>query len=302
VSVREISGIAFGRSRKGVLVALRVYFDGAGKEDDHPVITVGGFLAEATLCEQIEQEWLSATEGKPFHFTDFGTQYCKLGSAAWKSEDRSAFLKKLAGIVNTPGCTITSVSLEVAEFNKTLGNLEFPNEIGPAFSGCAYAAIAYLEGHLMNLDVQKQKVQYVFEKGDREHEIAKVFADWDKKNSYLSGLRGHSFQPKSTTLLEPSDLIAGVVQRCVKKSHGAFPSLDNGLARTRLNTFERHYSRNGVTAAVVRGHDDATCWVANAKNFTFLDGVSKDFFSKHPEQLSERRKRLRFKPKQKAGR
>jgi hypothetical protein len=299
VSVREIAGIAFGCSRRGVLVALRVYFDGAGKESDHPLVTVGGFFAEESICEAIERDWLSATKGKPFHFTDFGKASCKLGSSTWTSRERVGFLKRLAMIVNRPDCTITSVSLEVSEFNKTLGNLEYPNEIGPAFSGCAYAAIAFVETYLMNHNTQKQKVQFVFEKGDREHEIAQVFSDWDEKNSYLSGLRGHSFQPKSTTLLESADLVAGAVQRCVRNAFGAFPSLDNGLARTRLNTFERHYSKDGVTAALVSGHDQTSMWIANAKNFSFLDGVSKGFFNKHPEQLPARKKRLTFHPKAK---
>jgi hypothetical protein len=61
VSVRDISGIAFGRHRKGILVTLRAYFDGSGKEDDHPVITVGGFFADVPTCEAIEQDWEEAT-------------------------------------------------------------------------------------------------------------------------------------------------------------------------------------------------------------------------------------------------
>lgn len=199
--------------------------------------------------------------------------------------------------MNRPGCIITGVSLEVEEFNKTLGNLEFPQEIGPPFSACAYAAVAFMETRFMNEGTQGQKVHYVFEKGDREHEIIKVFGDWSKNNSVLSGLRGHSFEPKQITLLQPADLIAGMVQRCVLRQLKAFPNLDNGLSRTRLKTFQRFYSEDGVTAAVVAGHDENSCWIANARNFLFLDGVSRKFFQRHPEQLKNRLKRLRFKPK-----
>jgi hypothetical protein len=299
--VREIASCAFGRHRKGVLVSLRVYLDGAGKETDHPVVTVGGFYAEASVCEDIERDWESATGGKLFHLKNFGKPSCELGSDKWTQPERIAFLKRLAAIVNRPGCIITSVSLEVAEFNKTLGNMEYPAEFGPAYSACAYGAIGFIESRFISERTQQQKVHYVFEKGDREHEIIKVFNDWSQKNSVLSGLRGHGFEPKTTTLLQPADLVAGIVQRCAIRAFAAFPSLDNGTARTRLSTFERHYSGDGVTAAVVSGHDSNSCYIANAKNFKFLDGVSRDFFKRHPEQLAKRKKRYTFKPKSRIG-
>jgi hypothetical protein len=106
VSAREIAGISFGRGRKGLLVALRVYFDGSGKEDDHPVITVGGFMADSTVCEAIEADWEEATKGREFHLKKFGTNKCKLGSRDWDEETRVCFLKRLAGIVNRENCYI----------------------------------------------------------------------------------------------------------------------------------------------------------------------------------------------------
>jgi hypothetical protein len=116
MSAREIAGISFGRSRRGILVNLRVYFDGGGKEENDPVITVGGFLADADLCEKIEKDWEDATGGKIFHFTDFATESCQLGSGDWTHPQRTDFLKRLASIVNRPGCIIISVSIEVDAF------------------------------------------------------------------------------------------------------------------------------------------------------------------------------------------
>lgn len=297
MNAREISGIAFGRAREGMLVSLRVYFDGAGKEEANPVITVGGFMADPTVCESIEQDWEAATEGKVFHLTDFGTPQCKLGSQSWTTESRVNFLKRLAAIVNRPDCYVMSVSVEIAQVNKVLMEANFPNEIGPVFSACAYAAILNTEGYLLNENRIEQEVHYVFEKGDREHEIAITFADFAEKTSKLRGLRGYSFLPKRTVLLQPADLIAGVVQRCAIRAFASFPSLDNGIARTRLNTFERHYSLDGVTSAVVGGHDQKHCWIANAQSFEFLDGVATRFFKRRPEQLPKRMKRATFKPK-----
>ena len=104
--VRELARIAFGRARKGWLVLLDLggYFDASGKEGDHPIVTVGGFLATAKNCELIERDWEKATGGKLFHLVEFGTKDCKLGSHAWNREKRAGFLRRLTGIVNRPGC------------------------------------------------------------------------------------------------------------------------------------------------------------------------------------------------------
>jgi hypothetical protein len=288
VSARELASIAFGRSRKGILVCLRAYFDGSGKEDDHPVITVGGFLAESSICDSIEDDWETAMGDRgTFHLAD-------------SNSDDIEHHKELARIVNRKGVDIISASLEVAPFYEALFRTTHPQEIGPAFSACAYAAIFFAELILAKRGQQGEKVHYVLEKGDREHEVSKVFNDWDKKNSKFSGLRGHSFVPKKTTsLLHPADLIAGVIQRCAISAHDAFPSLDNGLARTQLQTFSRHYSEDGLTQAVVSGHDHDKCWIINPKNFTFLDGITINFFAHNPEQLKKRKKRLSYRPKPK---
>jgi len=298
VSAREIASIAFGRFRKGWLVALRAYFDRAGDEADRPVITVGGFLADSSVCEDIERDWETATGKRTFHLTDFGTKYCALGSGEWTPPERASFLKKLAGIVNRPGCYIVSASLEVAPFNEAIRKIVHPQELGPASSVCAYAAVVSVEVILTKEQREQQKVHYAFEKGDREHEISNVFSDFEEKNSRLSGLRGHSFLPKDTTLLQLADFISGTVQRCLIKAHTALACLDNGLARTQLQTFQRHYSRDGVTAAVVAGHDSDKCWIFNPSNVQFLGNIGKRFFERYPEQLPKRKKRLPYKPKQ----
>lgn len=296
MSAREIAGISFGASRRGLLVCLRVYFDGAGKEEDHPTITVGGFMAEAAMCEAIEADWKNATGGKLFHLKDFGYKKCKLGSKDWTSTDRASFLKKLAGIVNRPGVSIISASLEVEPFNTTLQELKHPHEIGPAFSACAFAALSYAEEPLTRENRRMEKVRYIFEKGDREHEIIKVFEDWSK-SSEMHGHRGHGFEPKELTLLQPADLIAGIVQKCVVRAHKAFPCLDNGNSRTPLNNLERHYSYDGVTAAVVAGHDREHCWIVNPKTLKKIDGISTRLYAEHPDRLEKRLKKYNFQPR-----
>jgi hypothetical protein len=183
-----------------MLVSLRIYFDGAG-DVDKPVMTVGGFMADCTTCEAIERDWEEATKGHLFHLTDFGTNKCKLGSRGWTETERTSFLKRLANIVNRPNCYILSASIEVALFNEALLKTVHPQEIGPAFSGCAYAAIMNTETILLNERRELQKASYIFEKGDREHEVSITFADWDQTNSRLCGLRGHSLRYCSPPIL-----------------------------------------------------------------------------------------------------
>jgi hypothetical protein len=59
-------------------VVIRVYSDSAGNEKSDGIITVGGYMADADLCEAIEKDWEEATGKKVFHLADFGTPYCKL--------------------------------------------------------------------------------------------------------------------------------------------------------------------------------------------------------------------------------
>jgi hypothetical protein len=297
-SVHELAGCAFGRNREGGIVALRVYLDGSGKENDHPVITVGGFLADSSLCEDIERDWEVATGGRVFHLAEFGTSHCALGSRSWSLSKRVEFLKRLASIVNRPGCKVISASIEVVPYNDMLAKSPHAHVNGPAFSGCAQSAVQVAEFILMKENRREQKVRYVFEKGDREHEVVKMMQDWDDVKSPLSKLRGYGFEPKETTLLQPADLIAGVIQKCMLAAYNALPCLDNGLSRTALHNYERHYAPDGVTSAIVSGHDCDGCWVINSLTFSELDRISTGFFERHPKVLAKRMKQSPFKPKQ----
>jgi hypothetical protein len=278
-------------------VALRVYFDGSGKEEIDPVITVGGFFADAALCETIEDEWEAATGGKVFHLADFGTNKCQLGSGKWDSARRVEFLKRLAAIVNRPGCKIVSASIEVAQYSSFIAKSPHAHVNGPAFSGCAQACVTGTELLINALGRWREHVAYVFELGDRQHELHKMFSDWIDTRSSLNGLRGISFEPKQTALLQPADLIAGIVQKCVKAAHSALPCLEGGKSRTFLDVFEHHYSEDGVTSAVVSGHDRDGCCIINPKSFSVLDSTSTNFFERHPEVLKKRLRQSPYKPK-----
>jgi hypothetical protein len=271
--------------------------DGSGKEGDHPVITIGGFLADADLCERIESDWEVATGGRVFHLAEFGTRRCALGSKDWEEAQTIDFLKRLASIVNRKGCYIISTSIEVAPYNEFLAKSPHAHVNGPAFSGCGQTCIALAEFLLAKDKRHRQKVAYVFEKGDREHELHKMVSEWSEiSDSERSGLRSLAFQPKQTTLLQAADLIAGVVERVLVSAHSGLACFNNGLSRTALHNFEQHYSGDGITASVVSGHDHAHCWIMNPKTFSVLDRISTGFFAKHPEVLEKRLKQTPFKP------
>jgi hypothetical protein len=292
-----MAGAAFGRERKGIMAFIRVYGDGAGKEKDHPVITIGGFLADETICEEIENDWEIATEGRVFHLADFGTQYCKLGSGNWSETEKVDFLKRLAAIVNREGVQILSASLEVQQYNEMLAESPHAHVNGPAFSACGQVHIMNAEFLLLKDGRRKQKVGFFFEKGDREHEISKMMQDWnDSKTSEYGKLRSHGFYPKEATLLQPADLIAGVIQHCVLAARKDGNVFDNGFSPTPLRNYERYYTRNGVTAAVVSGHDRERCWIINPLTFAVLDRSSTTFFNRNPEVLRKRLKQSPFKP------
>jgi hypothetical protein len=284
-------------------VSLRAYYDGSGKEDDHAVITFGGFVADSTVCEAIEKDWQEATGGAIFHLKTFGTNNCELGSGSWSDATRATFLKRLGRVVNRPDILIVSASIEVKPYNSFLAKSPHVHVHGPADSACAQAVARTSEILLELQGRHTQKVAYIFEKGDREHEMHKMFSDWDKKsNSVRSRLRSLVFQDKSTVLLQPADLIAGIIQRCLISAYGSLPNLDNGRSRTALHNFERHYSPDGVTASVVSGHDIQHCFVMNPSIFEKLDYVNTGVFEEHPAVLKKRLKQAPYKIKSKTRR
>jgi hypothetical protein len=92
MTVRELASIAFGFRGRGTMLTIKAAFDGSGKQNDHPVITVAGFFADETVCDVIESDWSRATGGKVFHYKAFNTNKCELGSRQWTQDQRTAFL------------------------------------------------------------------------------------------------------------------------------------------------------------------------------------------------------------------
>jgi hypothetical protein len=292
MNARELASIAFGSGGHGIMLLIKVAFDGSGKEETHPVITVAGFAAEDRICGNVERDWGQLTDGKVFHFTDFGTPSCKLGSNAWTRKKQISFLKQLGAIVNRKGVSIISGSVETAEYQRFLASAALGDIIGPAYSGLASVCVSMTEMELAEKGRFKEKVAYIFEKGEREHELAQTLNDFEKKRSYeFRQLRSHHFLGKDSVLLQPADLIAGVVQQLVLRAFDAVRTLSNGLPVTHLHELARFYSGDGVTASVIPFRKEFSYRVVvNRPAFEHIDERAVLALKEHPTILSSRLK------------
>lgn len=174
--VRQLAKIAFGFGGHGTMLTMKAAYDGSGKEKDHPVITVAGFFADETICDDIESDWLRATGGKVFHYRTFNTNKCELGSREWNDNQRTAFLKRLGGIVNRNGVEIVSHSVEVSEYKAYLSATKYADVLGPAYSALAQLCCYATEILLQNSGRMREKIAYIFEQGERAHELMKFFS------------------------------------------------------------------------------------------------------------------------------
>lgn len=271
------------------MVALRAYFDASGKESN-PVLTVGGFIGTDTACVALERKWKTAMNGKgPFHLTDFGTEWCKLGSGSWTTPQRVDFIKKLGSFLHTPDIRIVSLSVESSEYNSFVAKSQHEHVYGPAYSFCSQSVFSLCELHVDKTRLQDQHVAYVFETGDRQHELSRSFQEY-VKNNRLKDRRSISFEPKSTPLLQPTDLIAGKVQEILERAYDALHCLDNGMDMTPVINFEKYYSRDGTSAAVLKGGRLPLSFVLNRKFLARSEHDISEAFRANPDLLTKRMK------------
>jgi hypothetical protein len=290
MTARQIANIAFGFRGHGVIMMLQAFFDGSGKEDDHPVITVGGYLADDNACEEIESCWTDATEGKVFHLADFGGQYCKLGSGAWSENKRSTFLRKLCAIVTKPGVTIISASVDVSEY-RSFRSSRYPKLFGPSYSMVAYLSLAITERILLKTNRFAEKLAYVFEKGEREHEIRQAIADYETRYPKNNSLRSLHILPKHTVLLQPCDLIAGGVQSALLAALSIHKSLDIGMDSTPVQHFQSCYSSNVVASNIIPPWSGTMqCLVATRSLLNGMDFMTERAVIRLPKIMSQRLK------------
>jgi hypothetical protein len=296
VNARELASIAFGHRGHGIILGLSAYFDASGDAESDPVITLGGYAAFDEVCtDMIEPAWEAAVgKGRVFHLTDFGTPYCQLGSGDWPIQERVDFLKRLAAICRCAPkrLWLFGISVEVQQYEAFLKQSPHAQSVwGPAYSGCAQLCFSLVEEVLHRYKLGDRCVAYVFEKGDRQHELNQSFQEYENRNKDLTNKRSIHFLPKQTVLLQSADLIAGKVQEVVVRAFRKLPSLDNGRMITPLGKFDRYYSFDGTTAALFPdGTSSCFCFVANQKLFIDAEGGIRELFRSQPKVLRKRTK------------
>jgi hypothetical protein len=229
-----------------------------------------------------------------FHLCDFGTKKCQLGSREWDRDTRTAFLKRLGQIINREGVSIISASAEMSKYAAFIQAASHAHVFGPAYSGLAQLCAHLTERTLLVENRFREKTAYAFEKGSREHELAKMLVEYEERTGELRDTRSHHFLPKSTTLLQPADLIAGTVQHVLLRAYAAIKCLDNGRVCTSLHNFERYFSGKEATEFIIPPLGSRLLRiVANRSLFGRFDLLTEESLQRKPDILDKRLKQTR---------
>lgn len=285
----------------GVTVGIKAHFDCSG-QNDSKVLTAGGHLSWDKTCEQIEKDWNIALveegycepDGKPgiFHLADFGTPSCEYGTGQWDlQQKRIPFLKRLASIINRKDNQIVSFSIETSRYKEFLEGSPNPSIWGPEyFSGCALMTLIFVENQLDQVGFSREFVAYVYESGDRQHEMNKAFEEYVAGHPDLENLRSLAFSLKKLALLQGADLTAGKVNEVLERAQKKLGFLDSGQRLTPISNFEKYYSFDGTSEALLEEIAYHQCYVANKSHFEEADRKLVVTVRRNPNILERRLK------------
>jgi hypothetical protein len=154
-----------------------------------------------------------------------------------------------------------------------------------------YLSLQITERMLLKTGKFRERLIYVFEKGEREHEVRQAIADYETRYPKNDSLRSLDFLPKNTTLLQPCDLIAGAVQGTLLAALEKFRSLHIGMASTPVQHFHSCYSRDGIAANVIPPWSGTLqCLVATRSLLYAMDFMTQQAVSKIPRVMAKRLK------------
>jgi hypothetical protein len=303
-SITEIANTLFGYRKSGVLLTLKANFDGSGKNDS-TVLTVGGIVAWDDVCQTTERLWSDALlaagycdeQGNAgiFHLAEFGTEHCEYGTGEWNIQNKQIpFTKNLARIVNRVGDIVMSFSVETAQIQEFLDRCAHPEIYGPEmFSAAAMLLFSYIEDTLDKF-VTPTKVGYVFESGDRQHELNHAFQEYIKYHPQLRPLRSLGFVPKGVPMLQAADLVAGKINEVLTYATQSIKTLDNGFLLTPVSHFERFYE--GTSAELMKegaGFGKHDCFVLNKAALLNADRRIGQAIANNPQILASRNRQFR---------
>ena len=208
----------------GLIVVFKYAADASGS-DDLPILTVAGWIADDEVWARIEADWATALNGKiPFlHMRTFGTPHCKHGTGSWPKDKREELLRKLSRLLRLRCTKAFGAAVVQAEYRAFMATSKYADVWGSPYSGCAQSALAYVEGWAHQWGVA-DKLAYVFEDGDRKHELLHAYDEARRtaiKQFGNVGERSLAFLGKESVALQAADLIAyefrDVLQRALSQ-------------------------------------------------------------------------------------
>lgn len=191
------------------LQMLTVCFDAGGKEKDHRILTVAGFASFAGVWTEFETLWQKRLDEDGlayFHAGDFA--HSVKNFASWKGDEqrRKSLLADLFRIIQDCGLRKFGVVLHLESFVKIRKKHSADPFLGPfvnrvdAFAYAATMAVESFQAYAAGEGIH-DNVRYVFEKGDPEHILRRLFVAkglvepdfmWCKPHT---GSKGFSYDP-----------------------------------------------------------------------------------------------------------
>jgi hypothetical protein len=176
---RTISPLHWGES---LIAMLTVCFDGSGKDHgDHRIMVVAGFASFAKLWEDFTIKWNKRLQedGLPyFHAKEFAHSK-EVFADGWKGDElrRRKLSSDLMSIIWEFGLRKFGCILILKDFKHATAKRKNTDPNWPVIDAYAMAAMRAVESfhHYAKGEGITHNVRYVFEKGDPEHSLRKIF-------------------------------------------------------------------------------------------------------------------------------
>ncbi len=279
-----------------IIAVFSFYADASGTDAANRVLAVSGYIAPDVIWHKIEREWHLALAGTGIdyiHMKSFGTPHCKFGTGKWNNAKKNALLIRLVNILNTWAHRSTSIAVHKIAYTQRVKELETADVIGPEYSGCAQSMLGYVE-----LWAQERSyagpLSYVFEDGDRKHELLHAYGEIRKQWKQITGSENRtiSFLGKGSPALQAADILAyettDIFSRALSK-HGTLRGPLN-LQGTPVEIFADLF--NPIQAELFGPHSvPFHCAILNEKFWSKLDSSLSGTETINPGLLKKRRKR-----------
>jgi len=160
------------------ILMLTVCFDAAGKEDSEQFVVVAGFAGMAKVWSEFEIAWqnrLDKDDLPYFHSGDFAHFRDPLFSRGWKDNEprRQRLCRDLMRIICDHGLRKFGTVINL-DTHRTIDEALRTTFLLDAYVQGARCSVITFNNYAKGIGINRN-VRYVFEKGDREHELRQRF-------------------------------------------------------------------------------------------------------------------------------